>query len=78
MEKWKNKQTGDAFSLLAHGVNQTHGKRSEVVIYSPEENQHMVCVMDSEEFFREFKNDSPAMPGTESEALTVLNTNGDK
>jgi len=66
MTRWKNRKTGKVFALLAHGVDTTHDRGTEVVIYSPEGSPHMICVMDQREFFKDFKNAGPVLPGTEN------------
>lgn len=66
MTRWKNKKTGKYYSLLCHGTDCTNRRDGlPVVIYSPEDNPHMIFVRELKEFYKKFDNAGPVPAGEE-------------
>lgn len=52
---YRNLKTGNAYRLLAHGMDTSAARRGRAVaIYCPADDQHTLCVRDLEEFEARF------------------------
>ena len=53
---YKNKKNGHLYDFLAAGIDCTNSRDgTEVVVYSPQENPHLIYVRESEEFYEKFE-----------------------
>ena len=60
MIRFRHKKTGKFYALLAHGVDATNSRAgTPVVVYSPEDNEHMIYVREEAEFFDKFEEAKP-------------------
>lgn len=56
MIRYKNKKTGKFYAMLAAGVDCTNSRDGlMVVVYSPEDDQHMIFVRERNEFYEKFE-----------------------
>lgn len=56
MRTFKNKKTGDLYSLLAFATDATNNKNNEIVIvYCPKDNGNSIFVRNEQEFFENFE-----------------------
>lgn len=66
MTKWKNIKTEGYYALLAHGIDCTNARDGlPVVVYSPENNPHMIFVREEKEFYQKFEPAGEVKPGHE-------------
>lgn len=53
---FRHKKTGKLYSMLAAGVDCTNARDGlAVIVYSPEDNPHLICVREREEFYEKFE-----------------------
>jgi len=66
MLRFKNKKLGKYYALLAHGTDTTNARDGlEVVIYSPDDNPHIIYVREINEFFDNFEDAGIVKSGEE-------------
>lgn len=56
MLKYKNNKTGKVYAYLCGAWNATNGENDGqlMVVYSPEDNENIIYVRESEEFYSKF------------------------
>ena len=66
MLRSKNIKSGKFYALLARGTDMTNDREGlGVIIYSPEDNPHIIYVREVNEFFDKFEAAGTVSPGEE-------------
>lgn len=66
MTRWQNKKTGGYYAFLAEGTDCTNPRDCfPVVIYSPDDDPHMIFTMERDAFYNNFTEAGPIEPGQE-------------